>query len=796
MSENNLKAISELGEKMMIKKFCSISYGAYRGFEWGNLDNFEKINIFYGRNYSGKTTLSRIVRSLELGQKHQDYQDGHFEIELKSGKKIVHNFEGGAKPGIDIRVYNTDFVKENLGLLYDNSKSIKAFKSIILGDEANAIHQECELVEKMLGNYSDGENQASGLRGDLEGLEAELVGLKEDKVRKEKELEKLLSDKAREIKIDSSCVTRDMNYIRTNLEKDIEAITSDKWRDYRLDDEKKNAHKIRLKDEVKSSIDFEISFDEDLFERLMVEAKKLVSMQIPKKVEIEQELRMWLNQGLELHKKDGEERCKFCENKISEDRMQWLLEKVRDDSEEKTRLLEKLDKLLKDCKHRHLDLQNLLKGIEARRFYKVFETDFETCKEELKGYIQKYNEELEKIERALQERHKNPFEIQEIGETYDYSLEVKKNLEQIDEMVGKTNEFTKNYDRETERIRKELRLDRVVCFVEEAKYFDRREGIDTLSASLEEKGQKIADKREEIQGLEREIAEKKQRLSSIAASAKKINEYLQLCFYHNGLELREVQNENGDSVGEFEVARDNVRVNNLSEGECSLIAFCYFMAQLEDVQNRQPIVWIDDPISSLDGNHVFFIFSLIKAKIVEQIKENKFLQLFVSTHNLEFLGYLRQLEKSKKCKMYLVAREKQSSFIKKMPSYWEKYFSEYIFLFEQIFKGAKQDDSIDYYGLGNIIRRFLEFYFFFKYPDKEPKECYEKFFVEKSVAAEVNRIVNEFSHSGGRLSQMHQPLECPEMRGVCQKIIDAIKKEDSEYYQSLENSISQISAGN
>ena len=320
MSENNLKAISELGEKMMIKKFCSISYGAYRCFEWGNLDNFEKINIFYGRNYSGKTTLSRIVRSLELGQKHQDYQDGHFEIELKSGKKIVHNFEGGAKPGIDIRVYNTDFVKENLGLLYDNSKSIKAFKSIILGDEANAIHQECELIEKMLGNYSDGENQASGLRGDLEGLEAELVGLKEDKVRKEKELEKLLSDKAREIKIDSSCVIQGTNYTRVNLENDIRAIRSDTQAssvaDYRLDDEKKNAHKIRLKDEVKSSIDFEISFDEDLFERLMVEAKKLVSMQIPKKVEIEQELRMWLNQGLDLHK-DGERGVNFVKIKLA-----------------------------------------------------------------------------------------------------------------------------------------------------------------------------------------------------------------------------------------------------------------------------------------------------------------------------------------------------------------------------------------------------------------------------------------------------------------------------------------------
>ena len=33
----------------------------------GSVQNFKDINIIYGRNYSGKTTLSRIFRAFETG---------------------------------------------------------------------------------------------------------------------------------------------------------------------------------------------------------------------------------------------------------------------------------------------------------------------------------------------------------------------------------------------------------------------------------------------------------------------------------------------------------------------------------------------------------------------------------------------------------------------------------------------------------------------------------------------------------------------------------------------------------
>ena len=83
----------------------------------------------------------------------------------------------------------------------------------------------------------------------------------------------------------------------------------------------------------------------------------------------------------------------------------------------------------------------------------------------------------------------------------------------------------------------------------------------------------------------------------------------------------------------FEVIRDDKKAYHLSEGECSLLAFCYFMAKLEDIDTKgsKPIIWIDDPISSLDSNHIFFIYSLINEKIVNN---HIFGQLFISPPNL------------------------------------------------------------------------------------------------------------------------------------------------------------------
>ncbi|EGO0810648.1 AAA family ATPase, partial [Campylobacter lari] len=129
-------------------------------------------------------------------------------------------------------------------------------------------------------------------------------------------------------------------------------------------------------------------------------------------------------------------------------------------------------------------------------------------------------------------------------------------------------------------------------------------------------------------------------------STSNINKYLKSYFGHNMLELKAKKDDKGQLNGEFEILRNGKQAKNLSEGECSLVAFCYFVASLEDAKSKDknPIIWIDDPISSLDNNHIFFIFSVIENEIVEK---DSFKQFFISTHNLDFLKYIKRLKKTK-----------------------------------------------------------------------------------------------------------------------------------------------------
>nr|MDA3886352.1 AAA family ATPase [Candidatus Delongbacteria bacterium] len=81
--------------------------------------------------------------------------------------------------------------------------------------------------------------------------------------------------------------------------------------------------------------------------------------------------------------------------------------------------------------------------------------------------------------------------------------------------------------------------------------------------------------------------------------------------------------------------------NILSEGEKSIIAFAYYMGdthlKVNTVDDYDKIFFIiDDPISSMDFNHVYALSSIIRdLKVV--LNFEKKVRLIIFTHNLEFM---------------------------------------------------------------------------------------------------------------------------------------------------------------
>ncbi|HIF9884991.1 TPA: AAA family ATPase, partial [Campylobacter coli] len=698
---------------MKILKFDKINFGSYENFTWDNgLEEFKTINIFYGRNYSGKTTLSRIARSFELKKHNEDFLDGNFKIKLEDGSFLTQN--DVINSNLDIRVYNSDFVKENLNYLYDKKGNIKGFKSI--GVEQKDIKESIEKRKEILKTRNE----------KLKDIQANRENISKTQQAKIKTLNEKLIDKAKLVKSEPNLIKQGSNYDKRNLENDLIEI-KDNINAYILNNEEQNQLIKILEDKEKQNIIFKNTFNKDNFQGIFTYSLKILEKEVIIKENLTSELRKWLEEGLEFHKEHSfTQQCKFCNNPLTLERIAWIENNIKDDSGEKEQIEKELKDLLDNFENYKLESKKLLLGIEYENFYSNYKDIFIGLKEQLGVSIANYNEELLKIEKKLTKKKKDVFTPMKLENINDFSDEILQILNKIENLCKENNEYAKNLLSKQDEARKKLRLNEVAKFAKDSDCFAKQDEIKNLGQKLSNMQSTIETEKNEINNYNLEIEKYKEKLSNLETSTSNINKYLKSYFGHNMLELKAKKDDKGQLNGEFEILRNGKQAKNLSEGECSLVAFCYFVASLEDAntKDKNPIIWIDDPISSLDNNHIFFIFSLIEAKIAKKIKDNKYSQLFISTHNLDFLKYLKSLtgydKNDKKSFMYLIEKTNNSD-IKILPDYIRKYVTEFNYLFEQIFKNYNNTNiTIDsYYSLANNIRKFLDTYMYFKYPNND-----------------------------------------------------------------------------
>ncbi|EHL1420486.1 AAA family ATPase [Campylobacter jejuni] len=797
---------------MKILKFNEINFGSYKNFKWGNnLEEFKTINIFYGRNYSGKTTLSRIARSFELKKHNEDFLDGNFKIKLEDGSFLTQN--DVINSNLDIRVYNSDFVKENLNYLYDKKGNIKGFKSI--GVEQKDIKESIEKRKEILKTRNE----------KLKDIQANRENISKTQQAKIKTLNEKLIDKAKLVKSEPNLIKQGSNYDKRNLENDLIEI-KDNINAYILNNEEQNQLIKILEDKEKQNIIFKNTFNKDNFQGIFTYSLKILEKEVIIKENLTSELRKWLEEGLEFHKEHSfTQQCKFCNNPLTLERIAWIENNIKDDSGEKEQIEKELKDLLDNFESYKLESKKLLLGIEYENFYSNYKDIFIGLKEQLGVSIANYNEELLKIEKKLTKKKKDVFTPMKLENINDFSDEILQILNKIENLCKENNEYAKNLLSKQDEARKKLRLNEVAKFAKDSDCFAKQDEIKNLGQKLSNMQSTIETEKNEINNYNLEIEKYKEKLSNLETSTSNINKYLKSYFGHNMLELKAKKDDKGQLNGEFEILRNGKQAKNLSEGECSLVAFCYFVASLEDAntKDKNPIIWIDDPISSLDNNHIFFIFSLIENEIVEK---DSFKQFFISTHNLDFLKYTKRLKKikpkqnenSKKKyefpQYYFIERGVKKSIetseIKKLPKCLERYTTEFNYLFEQIYKFKNIDDTYNedlkislVYNFGNNLRKFLEIYLFFKYPNEIKsldKELIKRFFNDtyqsdninenqKIIAGVINRYQNEYSHLREVLSRGMQPIDIEEAKKIAEFILKTIEQNDKQQYKALVESI-------
>lgn len=782
----------------MITKFKSITnLAVYQNFNWdttirddgNNVILFKPINIFYGRNYSGKTTLSRIVRALETGHISDKYENPQFEVSFQDITDTTqHNLTAHGKK---IRVFNEDFVKDNLRFIVNSNENITPFA--IIGGNAT-IEEDIQQLKNDLG--SNEEENESGFYLELKNVTATANTALKAYQDENKTLNDQLSYKATNnpngIKYKSDRFG-DQNYNINKLQNDINTVLKTSFQP--LTDDEVTQKLNLLSERTNADIPAILKPNLDL-KTLNIKAKELVTKSISSSNKIEQLLKdailnRWVKEGRQLHK-DKLEQCSFCGNDISQERWNELDSHFDEQSE---KLEKEIDTLIAEIETKIQNVDTLL-SIDKNTFYSKFHSDLDRLITLKTNIISNIKAELTRVKSNLQDRKDDLLNTKTYIDITDNSKHLESCWSIFENFRTQANQYSNSLGAEQTEAKRLLRLKEINDFVTTIQYnnsITKIQGLKTTSDNEILNKQAVEEK---IKLQITQIEDKERLMKDEEKGALKVNEYLNNFFGHDFLTLQ--AKEETDKKIRFEIVRNGKKAYHLSEGECSLIAFCYFMAKLEDVETKgsKPIIWIDDPISSLDSNHIFFIYSLINAEI---ISKQEFEQIFISTHNLDFLKYLKRLPNAlnkNRCAYFLISREKDTSKIKLMPRYLKDYVTEFNFLFHQIYICSTTDTDDEnqhnlFYNFGNNTRKFLEAFLYYKYPNANDQiEKLTKFFGDNRQASTMtDRINNEFSHLEGLFERSMTPIDIPEMKKTATFILDKIKEKDNEQYDALLMSI-------
>jgi wobble nucleotide-excising tRNase len=795
----------------MIEKLDIANFGSFTGFRWdtdvreshGAVGRFKKLNILYGRNYSGKTTLSRIFRSFEVGQTPARYENPSFQVKTANGEWTQAQL---STQGTSIRVYNKDFVEANLAFLRDDQGDIQPFA--ILGAENKEVEQEIEKLNDQLGS----KETDTGLRAAYSKKQTEEGNTKNDVNRKIEALNKKLFDKAngKPGGIKHNALYSNPYYDKRNLDADITYVQS---RKIEVLDEALRIQKIgMLAEKPLNDIGQLTSFETNiaaLNQRALAIAGKKIQPSAPLQDLLNSAvLAHWVRDGRPLHV--NRDCCAFCRQPLPTDLTETLNKHFNEESEI---LQSKIQRFLQDCDSERARVHTL--GLPERdRFYSSFHARRDATEARLAAAKEAYLRALDELATVARERSESIFSTRELSEVVsDSDCGIGAALNEANELIRMSNEHTAHIGATQKQLRDELRHSEVAGFVAAI-------GLDDLKTEIAQDEQKLKALTNEREALEVDGKRLRAALEALQAQlrdekrgAERVNRYLGHSLGGTNLRLQ-AEEEEGKATYQFRIMRGNQEAFNLSEGECSLVAFCYYLARLDDAQTHgtKPIIYIDDPISSLDGNHIFFIFSLIESFIAKPLVDSdgnelkdargkpvhRYEQLFISTHNLDFLKYLKKLTKPEQVESFLVSRKATSSCISLMPKYLRSYITELNYLFAEIHTCTDDANSAasyhSFYSFGNNLRKFLEAFLFFKYPSDVKNDVrLQNFFGEDvGAVAFLNRLTNEHSHLEEFVDRGMLPIDCAEIARAAKFVLRTMKAKDSDQYHHFLSSINAV----
>jgi len=359
-------------------------------------------------------------------------------------------------------------------------------------------------------------------------------------------------------------------------------------------------------------------------------------------------------------------------------------------------------------------------------------------------------------------------------------------VDEINQIITQHNQRTTDFEENRKGAFAKLEKHYASLFVNDQQYNEQCLQIEQLKIKI--KGQNAI-----FTNLNSEIHELELQLSETTRGAEQINEFLSAYFGRNDLRIS-VSNDN-----RFQIIRGDTIAKNLSEGEKTAISFAHFITRIHD--GKYPletiIVVIDDPVSSLDANHLFNTYALIRTQLADCQ------QLFILTHSFEFYSLIREWASEiesiknpqsnwKEWHIYLVKRtEEKKSVLEEIPKELLIFKSEYHYLFSILyhFCDSEKKDFEYLLNLPNLARRFMEAFSGIMIPRSVGlSKKMPSLFPDEIMRERVWKFINNYSHN----NSIHRSLIIPDMsecRTIIADCLDSVKNWDEEYFKCLQEEV-------
>ncbi|MGN8740922.1 AAA family ATPase [Collinsella sp. HCP3S3_B8] len=571
----------------MISRINVSCLGPY-GSDNASLDSLKSVNYIFGSNGSGKTTISEYMRT--------GITDDASRVE----------WEGPSRP---VLVYNQHYVNG----IFQNSSVPGVFTlgedNIDIKHSVNVLGQDIINLEKQKENYE----------GVLNRKESEY----EDSANafKEKCWKELRALSAAQKKAFQGCLSRKEAFCQRILS--IEVPKNFKLTEYdELESLARKASQPSL--QTIALIDLPDFESLELAESCEDFSRPVVGSDDVNTARLIHELNNagWVEKGLYYFRLKGGSTCPFCQQTTSE-ALANSIESYFDEDYRRTK------RLLMDAVSAYesvLDEVHRLR--EKLPAYRNQGFDIDQVSDNLIDFDALTTANLDRMNAKLNDLGSSVI----VEDTIDVRDNLAAALKKMNEQIAAHNERALHFSEFKEDVFTRIQWQCAVRLAADKKLFLKNEAAyKKAKEGLESKVFNCSD------AIERKNAEREElmsRLTSSKPTIEHINRILKdLCFDNFSLD------EANDGKDYAFIRQGGERANEtLSEGEKTIVTFLYFLSYVKSRSLEYPVVFIDDPISSLDSNVLYFVSSLVRdlASEARQKANSEVSQLFISTHNASF----------------------------------------------------------------------------------------------------------------------------------------------------------------